>query len=153
MKRLISFRFRRRMTHSSDGADTRRFGHSCRKCWAALSSFLAGRRLVCSAAALLCAAVITAALAGQAPVSQRYDPTQKIDVDLRVLREQLVKGLRITRKDQETYIDSVIERVAKKTLPVTLVYASFRYARLRHQSYPFPYFVYCLETLERRQRK
>ena len=68
------------------------------------------------------------------------------------LREMLTKGLKATRDDQKKYIDVVVARAVKKTLPLSVVYASFKYARTRRPSYPFPYFVYSVETLSKRKR-
>jgi hypothetical protein len=72
------------------------------------------------------------------------------DVNPEALRQLLVKGLKVTRKDQKEYINAVVILVAQKKLPLSLVYASFRYARKRRLSYPFPYFVFSLETLAKR---
>ena len=68
------------------------------------------------------------------------------------LREMLTKGLKATRDDQKEYIDLVVARAVKKTLPLSVVYASFKYARTRRPSYPFPYFVFSVETLSKRKR-
>ncbi len=68
------------------------------------------------------------------------------------LRQLLVNGLKATRADERKYLDQVVARVVDKTLPLSIVYASFRYARTRRPSYPFPYFVYSVETLAKRNR-
>ena len=63
------------------------------------------------------------------------------------LRQMLNKGLKATRENEKEYISWVVGWVERNKLPVSLVYASFRYARTRRPQYPFPYFVYALETL------
>ncbi len=68
------------------------------------------------------------------------------------LRQMLNKGLKATRDDEKEYIDWVVGWVEKNKLPVSLVYASFRYARTRRPQYPFPHFVYSLETLIQRHK-
>lgn len=151
MKRFISPHCGSKVTCSTDSHETRDPNPAYRGHSAAVASWVTARGVAFAAICLLCGALLTSSLASQASAGQRYDPTKKTDVDSRVLREQLIKGLKITREHQRQYIDSVIQRVVKKTLPVSIVYASFRYARLRHRYYPFPYFVYCLETLEKRQ--
>ncbi len=74
----------------------------------------------------------------------------KINPD--VLREMLNKGLKVTRDDQKQYIDKVVAQVVADKLPASLVYAAFKYARTRRPQYPFPYFVYSLETLAKRNK-
>jgi hypothetical protein len=68
------------------------------------------------------------------------------------LRQMLNKGLRTARDNEKEYVDWVVAWVEKDKLPVSLVYASFRYARTRRPHYPFPYFVYSLETLIARNK-
>ncbi len=76
-------------------------------------------------------------------------PTKDINgkVNPEYLRELLVKGLKATRENEKVYLDWVVGWVEKDKLPVSLVYASFQYSRKRRPDYPFPYFVYSLETL------
>ena len=62
----------------------------------------------------------------------------------------LTKGLKATREDEKAYINWIVSLVAKDKLPVSLVYASFKYSRARRPSYPFPYFVFSVETLAKR---
>ena len=73
-------------------------------------------------------------------------------VDPHALRELLIKGLKVTRKDEEAFIDYVVELVVEQRLPVALVYASFQYARKQRPDIPFPYFVYSLQSLARRNK-
>jgi hypothetical protein len=68
------------------------------------------------------------------------------------LRQMLNKGLKATRDNEKEYIDWVVTWVEKNKLPVSLVYASFHYSRARRPQYPFPYFVYSLETLISRNK-
>ena len=77
--------------------------------------------------------------------SSNQSATARVDPDY--LREMLNKGLKTTRDNEKKYVKWVVSWVDKGKLPVALVYASFRYARTRRPHYPFPYFVYSLETL------
>jgi siroheme synthase (precorrin-2 oxidase/ferrochelatase) len=73
-------------------------------------------------------------------------------VNLAALEEMLTKGLKATREDEKLYIkDVVMKMVEDEKLPVSLVYASFTYARKRRPDYPFPYFQYSLKTLANRK--
>lgn len=69
------------------------------------------------------------------------------NIDPQVLREQLIKGLRVTTEGQRDYIDRVVALVAKGKLPASAVYAMFRWSRNRHQRYPFVFFRRGLDTL------
>ena len=77
-------------------------------------------------------------------------PMAKVDPDS--LREELVNGLRATRDDQKNFIDHIVTMVDEGKLPVSLVYASFRWARKRRSDYPFPYFKYAVRELAKRKR-
>jgi hypothetical protein len=77
--------------------------------------------------------------------------TQSGQVNLFALNDLLVKGLRATREDEKLYIAEVVRLVGEKKLPVSLVYASFQYARKRRPDYPFPYFRYSVKTLAKRK--
>lgn len=73
---------------------------------------------------------------------------QQAGINPQALFEMLEKGLRATREDQKEYLTGVVESVAEQKLPVSLVYAAFRYARKRRPSFPYPYFVFALERLK-----
>ena len=105
------------------------------------------------AVCILSTLALTSPLQAQTPASQIMAQSSTTKVNPAALRELLVKGLKTTREDEKEYIDQVVARVVQKTLPVSIVYASFRYARARRPYYPFPYFVYSLETLEKRYRE
>ncbi len=77
--------------------------------------------------------------------------TQSGQVNLFALNDLLVKGLKATREDERLYIAEVVRLVGEKKLPVSLVYASFQYARKRRPDYPFPYFRYSVKTLAKRK--
>jgi hypothetical protein len=77
--------------------------------------------------------------------------TQSGQVNLFALNDLLVKGLKATREDEKLYIAEVVRLVGQKKLPVSLVYASFQYARKRRPDYPFPYFRYSVKTLAKRK--
>ncbi len=72
-------------------------------------------------------------------------------VNLDALHQMLTKGLKATRENEKLYIDRVVLLVAEDKLPLSLVYASFDYARKRRPDYPFPYFHYSLTTLAKRK--
>lgn len=72
-------------------------------------------------------------------------------LNLDALHVMLTKGLKATREDEKLYIDTVVILVGERKLPVSLVYASFDYARKRRPDYPFPYFRYSLKTLAKRK--
>ncbi len=73
-------------------------------------------------------------------------------VDLKALHEQLTKGLKVTRPDEEKVIDQVVELVGQDKLPVSLVYAAFRWSRQRRPDYPFPYFVAAVKALAKKNK-
>ena len=96
---------------------------------------------------------LTSSLKARTPARQALTQASKVRVNPDALRELLVKGLKVTRDDQKEYIDLVVARVVNGTLPISIVYASFKYARTRRLSYPFPYFVLSVETLKKRNKK
>ncbi|MFO7906974.1 MAG: hypothetical protein R6U98_30235 [Pirellulaceae bacterium] len=99
---------------------------------------------------VMCATLFPSPLHAR-PVSQPGAfSAEAVDVDTDALREKLIKGLKAVREDQKSYIRQVVKRVAEKKFPVSIVYASFRYARTQSPFYPFPYFKYALETLVER---
>ncbi len=56
------------------------------------------------------------------------------------LRDTLVNGLRATRPEEIAWLDQVVAKVQENRLPLPLVLSTFKWARNRHPSYPFPYF-------------
>jgi hypothetical protein len=56
------------------------------------------------------------------------------------LKDTLVAGLRATRPEEIAWINHVVEKVEQGRLPLPLVLSTFKWARNRHPSYPFPYF-------------
>ena len=78
--------------------------------------------------------------------------TARTNVDLDALREQLIKGLKVTRPQEEAFVDHVVLLVGKGKLPVSLVYAAFRWARRRRPDYPFPYFTSAIRALAKRNK-
>ena len=114
------------------------------------------RRIIiaCLTATLLAGSLLIPSSVALPPVAKGITKGKKeIKVNPHALRELLVKGLRVTRKEEEQYIDQVIERVMDGKLSVSIVYASFRYARMRRPHYPYPYFVFSVETLFKRQQE
>lgn len=105
------------------------------------------------AISILCVMVMMSSLQAQTSVVSTFVGGTQPKVNPDALREMLLKGLKVTRDDQKEYVNSVVSRVVKKTLPVSIVYASFKYARTRRPYYPFPYFVYSVETLAKRQQR
>ena len=98
--------------------------------------------------------ISVSALAPEARAAGGRSPSRstKGKVDPNALREMLIKGLKVTRDDQKEYINYIVSLVAQDKLPVALVYASFQYARTRRPSYPFPYFVFSVQTLAKRNK-
>lgn len=92
----------------------------------------------------------TPSLQAQTPGLSRWSQTRQPEVNALALREMLIKGLKVTREDEKAYINRIVTLVVKEKLPVAIVYASFRYARTRRPSFPFPYFVFSVETLAQR---
>ncbi len=62
------------------------------------------------------------------------------EIDPRVLRDQLTKGLKVTRPEEQEFVDKVVAKVDAGDLELRLVYAMFKWSRRRRPSYPFPYF-------------
>lgn len=94
----------------------------------------------------------TVLLLSGADVPVRADETARsTEAESRQLRDRLVNGLKATRENELAYIDRVVQRVAEKRLPESMVYACFDYARKRYPPYPFPYFQYSLNTLAKRK--
>ncbi len=91
--------------------------------------------------------------AAATPVVQVSSKKKQPEINPHALRELLVKGLKVTRSEEQQYIDQVVTRVTEGKLSVSVVYASFRYARTRWPRYPYPYFVYSLETLSKREQQ
>lgn len=75
----------------------------------------------------------------------------QLGVNTDSLRDTLVNGLRATRDDQKRFIEHIVELVDDKKLPVSLVYAAFRWARKNRSDYPFPYFKYAIRELAKRK--
>jgi hypothetical protein len=98
-------------------------------------------------------AVMSSAAHAQISSISTFSRTREPTVNPAALREMLIKGLKVTRDDEKEYVNSVVARVVAKTLPVSIVYASFKYARTRRPYYPFPYFVFSVETLAKRNKK
>ncbi len=90
---------------------------------------------------------ITARAASQ-PVAGAGRPK----VDLEALNVLLTKGLKVSRRNQETFVKKVLAKVASGKLPVALVYASYRYAKRRNPAIPFPFFETSLRSLAKRNR-
>lgn len=67
------------------------------------------------------------------------------------LRDQLLKGLRVTRPEQELYVETVVQAVEGGRLPQALVNLIFRWALERNSRVPFPYFQYALTALAKRR--
>lgn len=105
------------------------------------------------AAWLLSTAVMTSPLQAQTLEGQAIAQSIRTKIHPEQLRQMLTKGLKVTRDDEKAYIDDVVMRAVKRTLPLSIIYASFKYARTRRPSYPYPYFVYSVETLSKRQTK
>jgi hypothetical protein len=94
----------------------------------------------------------TPVLSTQAAANADAVQTVPVKVDLEALREQLVKGLKVTRPPEEEFIDHILVLVGKNELPVSLVYAAFRWARRRRPDYPFPYFVSAIKALAKKNK-
>jgi hypothetical protein len=73
-------------------------------------------------------------------------------VDLNALREQLTKGLKVTRPEEERFVNHIVMLVGKNKLPVSLVYAAFRWSRRRRPDYPFPYFASAIKALAKKNK-
>ena len=86
---------------------------------------------------------------GESTAGDGVNINGKLNLD--AMHVMLTKGLKATREDEKLYIDTVMILVEEKSLPVSLVYASFEYARKRRPDYPFPYFHYSLKTLAKRK--
>jgi hypothetical protein len=103
------------------------------------------------AAMTACSPLLVCDSGARAATPQSAVQFRRGKVDPRALRELLVKGLKATRKNERAYIDHIVSLVVQNKLPLSLVYASFDYARKRRPSYPFPYFVFSVETLAKRK--
>ena len=80
---------------------------------------------------------------GAAPLPPTESPLPQADGvadGVADLKETLVAGLRATRPEEIAWIDQVVEKVGQGRLPLPLVLSTFKWARNRHPSYPFPYF-------------
>lgn len=80
-------------------------------------------------------------------------PEQSVNSEkkAKALRNTLVSGLRAVRDDQKRFIDHIVEMVAEKKLPQSVVYAAFRWSRKQRPDYPFPYFKYSVRELAKRK--
>ena len=105
------------------------------------------------AAWLLSTTVMTSSLQAQTLEGQSFTGSTQSKIHPDQLREMLTKGLKVTRDEEKEYIDDVVERAVKRTLPLSIIYASFKYARTRRPRYPYPYFVYSVETLSKRSKR
>lgn len=81
-----------------------------------------------------------------------YAQAGKSKVDLDALREQLTKGLKVTRPEEEQFVNHIVTLVGQEKLPVSLVYAAFRWSRSRRPDYPFPYFVSAVKALAKKNK-
>ena len=68
------------------------------------------------------------------------------------LRDQLEKGLQVRFEREFEFVDLVLAKIENEELPLVLVRASFKWAREKHDEYPFPYFERALRTLARRKK-
>jgi hypothetical protein len=101
---------------------------------------------------MACSPVLVCISEAQAAARGTPSRTTKGKIDPNALREMLTKGLRVTRDDEKDYINYIVSLVAQDKLPPSLVYASFEYARKRRPNYPFPYFVFSVQTLAKRNK-
>jgi hypothetical protein len=106
---------------------------------------------------VLCTFALTWTLEAQIPTAQNAAPNtaqaRRGKVNPAALRELLLKGLKVTRDNERAYVDKVVQRVVDEELKLSIVYASFTYARKRRPQYPYPYFVFAVETLEKREKE
>ncbi len=89
--------------------------------------------------------------AGAVGTARADDTGGLTGVNPQQLHDRLVNGLKATRENERLYIDRVVQLVVDGTLPESMVYACFDYARKRHPPYPFPYFQHSLQTLAKRK--
>ncbi len=91
---------------------------------------------VAIATTLLVALCLTVPLFSSAVHAQTRGVTRTAED---TLREQLKLGLKARREVEFEYIDTVVQRVENKTLPLELVRSIFLWAR-KKKPYPFQYF-------------
>ncbi|RMF42165.1 MAG: hypothetical protein D6753_08200 [Planctomycetota bacterium] len=67
------------------------------------------------------------------------------------LEDQLTKGLRTFRADQQQWIKLVVVEVENQRLPRAMVNVVFKWARQRNPKVPFPYFQFAMRELAKRR--
>lgn len=93
------------------------------------------------AGSLVLAAESPAGPSSQEPARTPPAPTAAPRTDgVADLHDTLVNGLRATRPEEIAWLDQVVAKVQENRLPLPLVLSTFKWARNRHPSYPFPYF-------------
>jgi hypothetical protein len=80
--------------------------------------------------------------------------TQPTDASRRIptLRDQLINGLKATRREEQQWLEEIALLVGNRTLGRDLVSAVFKWARRRNPEHPFPYFERGLRALAQRRR-
>ena len=81
------------------------------------------------------------------PPAQAARKRQKVNREY--LENMLTKGLRANRDEQKQQIAKIIIKVEKGEIPLSTIYAAYRWARKRRPDYPFPYFVAALRKLNK----
>jgi hypothetical protein len=108
--------------------------------------------IVFLALVMLCTPILSTHQAAIASAPEPQQTAKQNRVDLKALRELLTKGLKVTRPVEEAFIDHVVILVGENKLPVSLVYAAFRWARRRRPDYPFPYFQSAVKALAKQNK-
>ena len=75
-----------------------------------------------------------------------------IEANVAGLQQQLVSGLKVTRKDDLAYIEKVVVMVSNDDLPLELVKATFQWTRQNPKAKKYP-FVYFQRALRERAKK
>lgn len=108
--------------------------------------------IVLLALVMLCTPILCTHESAIASAAELQQTAEQNRVDLEALRELLMKGLKVTRPVEEAFIDHVVILVGKNKMPVSLVYAAFRWARRRRPDYPFPYFESAIRALAKKNK-